>query len=53
MAARVYIQRNLQGKVFRNRDTGWDISIGKKGRNKTTSGPRSTEHFKSVVALPD
>jgi hypothetical protein len=51
-AARHYIQRHFQGKPFVNRDTGWTITVGKRGRDKLTS-KKDGIHYDSVVALPD
>lgn len=50
-AAREYIQKHFQGKPFTNRDTGWVITVGKRGRDKLTSGKDAT-HYNSVVELP-
>lgn len=50
-AAATHLQEQLQGRTFRNADTGWDILVPKSGRKKTTSGRRSAAHMESVFAL--
>jgi len=47
-----FARANLQGKTFHNEPTGWEISIGRRGINKTTSHAGREEHARSVAALP-
>lgn len=51
-AAVQWARKNLQGKKFKNMDTGWDIGIGRKGINKTTSHAAKQDHARSIVAIP-
>lgn len=52
-AAIAWARKHLQGKQFHNDDTRWEISITRKGINKTTSHAAKPEQAQSIVALPE
>ena len=47
-----WMRSNLQGKSFVNDETGWDISVGRKGINKAMMHAAKDIHARSVAAIP-
>lgn len=43
----------MRGMEYANRDTGWKITIGRKGIEKTLNEGRSTDHFQALEKLPE
>ena len=52
-SAKKYALAKLQGRTFKNDETGWEIGIGRKGIQKTLSHAARPEQGKSIAALPD
>ena len=52
-SAKKYALAKLQGRTFKNDETGWEIGIGRKGIQKTLSHAARPEQGKSIAALPN
>ncbi|MBF0555866.1 MAG: hypothetical protein HQK96_15175 [Nitrospirae bacterium] len=52
-AAFDWAQKELQGKDFRNNDTGWDIRISRSGLNKGIVGSDNIKQIEAVRVLPE
>ncbi|MBF0488274.1 MAG: hypothetical protein HQK98_08960 [Nitrospirae bacterium] len=53
--AREWTKKNIEGKSFTNKDTGWDVTITGKGIRKVLSGNKedALNHIEAVRAIPD
>ena len=50
-AALAYARAHLQGRVAFNGPTGWAVTVGRRGLNKTLNHGARREHVQSVPAL--
>ncbi|MBF0553276.1 MAG: hypothetical protein HQK96_01820 [Nitrospirae bacterium] len=53
--AREWTKKNIEGKSFTNKDTGWDVAITGKGIRKVLSGNKedALNHIEAVRAIPE